>query len=250
MYVYYGVTDDGIHGAWRKLVDAETGQEPEDAQEVETRDVREPAEMQIYQLPAPVPSPEQSAEPALTEEQEPGPVSSEMETAAPFQPSLEEQAWLNWQPEELESEPPAPTGASVTEEEEIVPAHEATMEEMEQSTKEVYSAPQPEPEPEPNPSPAPPAPKSRAQEWREILDRAISEARAAQQAARTRGDDLPPSAPSTNPESAPPEWDQSGTERQGGLESRASDVNRMTRGEDLPGDELSDSEDADTTGTP
>lgn len=221
IFVYYGVTDDGIHGAWRKLVEAETGGEPEEAMERETHtDVGALPEIAAEYQSEVIPEGSLSTEPSF-DESEPRTEPSLSETAglesseepAAHYPSMEEQTSSPWRSGEnaLAAEP------SIGKDE----AEEATppLEEMDtlpgsgpgetgQSSEEPTSPPElftdqtehaPEPwRAEPLPALQPPhalqevhpeppqlpVPKSRAQEWREILDRAIAEARAAQQAAK------------------------------------------------------------------
>ncbi len=233
LFIYYGVTDDGVHGAWRKLVEVETGAEAEEGAEGE-RDIRT----------EPVPFAESEFEPGseTTENQVPG-VESESAQEAPvllLPPVVPEEVEERQAPIEIETEasqdlfgePPESLSEQEAEEEEQAPdleppaaaepvasaqtptfpaeqeenAPAAPMHEplhIERHEEPVRSA---EPEPAP-PSPAP-APKSRAQEWREILDRAIAEARAAQQAAKSRTDDTPSSGgdkPSSDASDAVPE---------------------------------------------
>jgi hypothetical protein len=220
IFVYYGVTDDGIHGAWRKLVEAETGVEPEEAIEHETRtDLGAPPGIASEYQPEVTPEASFSTEPAF-DESEQRTVSSFSETAEPesaeepsaHYPSIEEQPSGPWH--SGENTPAAERSMGKDEAEEATPppaemdtdgsvsGEEGTSSEEPTSPPELFAHPtghepetwraeslpalQPphalqEVHPEP---PQLPVPKSRAQEWREILDRAIAEARAAQQAAR------------------------------------------------------------------
>lgn len=158
LFVYYGVTEDGLHGAWRELVGAHP-KEP-----VATPETPGVAEMPIVEEPMP----EVESPPALLEPTEVIPPLPEAETA-----------------ETADATEPA-----IAEEEHIEPS-ESEQERME-SPESFAPTLEPERAPEPvMPAPlqteeaAPPAPKTRAQEWRETLDRAIAEARAAQEAGKT-----------------------------------------------------------------
>lgn len=130
LFVYYGVTEDGIHGAWRKLVEGGTGGEIEDTGEASAEIVTEPEAVPVIEEPT-----------SIAPQSEPVEEIAEAPAAKPT-PALEE---------------------------EIQPAPEPLVAET-------------TPVPEPRAEEPPPAPKTRAQEWREALDRAMAEARAAQTA--------------------------------------------------------------------
>ncbi|MBI4786632.1 MAG: putative DNA binding domain-containing protein [Chloroflexi bacterium] len=191
LFVYYGVTEDGIHGSWRKLVEGETAAEPEEVAEGEARaEVGAPLEMAAEE-PASVP-PESTEVETPSEPVTPSAYSLQLapvKTLVEFHPPAEQHARVEpsvqepTPPVQAPEEEPTPTG------EQVVPAHEATEYELERSTEAAAATP-PEPEPRVELAPAEPptAPKTRAQEWREILDRAIAEARAAQQAAKSRSE--------------------------------------------------------------
>ncbi len=187
MFVYYGVTDDGIHGHWRTLVEGEPSATPEEAEvAAETGpSEQEPAPAEMAQLESaaePTEAPEAVAEApwGVPEPEVNQPTPAEVEAQADLEPVfVSETPAQEAEPPQVESEPAH---------EEIVAAHEATSAELERSTEKAAEAERTAPAtPEPAaPAPEPPpAPKSRAQEWREILDRAIAEARATQQASRT-----------------------------------------------------------------
>jgi len=146
LFIYYGVTEDGLHGAWRDLVAAPTALIP-----------APPAAMMATEIP--------SAQTELAPE-------SQVETLEPMNTqveTVEETAAPQPEPEAQIVEPPAPI-------------------------KEPSAPPEPPaPTLAPSVAPEPQAPKTRAQEWREVLDRAIEEARAAQQAAKKKENDNPPS---------------------------------------------------------
>jgi hypothetical protein len=259
IFVYYGVTDDGIHGAWRKLVEAEAGGEPEEAMEREPHaDAGAPAEFAAdYQAEviseeplAREPSFEKSEEvsvPSLSESGEP----ESLEEPEPNYPTIEESPSGLWhrdddtstaepslgkgEPEEATTPmegmdwvaEPAPEEPSRSPEEAASPSEPSTGQPAhatEPFRAESLPALQPphalqEVHPEP---PQLPVPKSRAQEWREILDRAIAEARAAQQAAKGHSADVASPAP----EVAAPETS--------GPDSRTEQAAPNTEGEQSP----------------
>lgn len=232
IFVYYGVTDDGIHGAWRKLVEAETGGEPDEAMEHETRsDLGTPAEIAAEYRAEDISEESIATEPSFDESEPMGvpslPETSDLESSEEpvgnF-PSMGEQASDLWHADEdaLAAEPSIGKG----EPEEATPPRVGidtspgpVPEEPRQLSEEPASPPElftdqtahtPEPRrAEPLPALQPPhtlqevhpepprlpVPKSRAQEWREILDRAIAEARAAQQAAKVHSEDVAVPAP-------------------------------------------------------
>jgi len=157
LFIYYGVTEDGLHGPWREMVGA--------ASEPSAIIPAPPAAMVVTEIPSaqsePAPAPEAQFESAA----EPMRPQVELveEVAAP-QPELEPEPELEptLEPEAPVTEPPAPI-------------EEPPMSPESQS-----------PIGEPTPQTEPPTRKTRAQEWREVLDRAIEEARAAQQAAKAK----------------------------------------------------------------
>lgn len=245
MFVYYGVTEDGIHGAWRNLVEAETGVESEEVVEGETRtDVGSPASSATEDQPEILSGEAAATEPSVDESELSGvPALSETaslefsdESSASY-PSAEEQPSARWHAGEDERviEPTPAEGES-----EEAPASSVGMETVPepapqgpgQPTEEAAFSSEPFTEqaaPEPIRKESPPAPplphalqevppkppqlpvpKSRAQEWREVLDRAIAEARAAQQAAKSHAEDSAGSRPEDSvPETSVPD---SGTE--------------------------------------
>lgn len=155
LFIYYGVTEDGLHGPWREMVGAPS----------------EPSAM----IPAPPAAMMPIEKPPTQTEPAPAP-----ETVSARIEQLEETRLPHPEPE-IEPEPaPAPE-------------------------REQEQEPEPSPEPEaqvteplapieePSAASEPSTPKTRAQEWREVLDRAIEEARAAQQAAKKKENDNPPS---------------------------------------------------------
>ncbi len=159
LFVYYGVTEDGLHGAWRELVGAQPAAHvsaPEAPAITQAPPTEEPipeiatsfqfAEPigEIPELPEPEPEPPESTETSAESE----PAEEPVTLPAPAIP----------EPEAFE--PP----------ESFVPVPEP-----ERPTEPVIPAPVPAA------TPAPALPKTRAQEWREALDRAIAESRAAQE---------------------------------------------------------------------
>ncbi len=191
-FVYYGVTEDGIHGPWRKLVEGEGGAEVEISEDEPHAQVGLPTEHEAPMSPTAEPA----EEPAGEMFQSTG-MSDQVAEAYPGEsgvtaeaPAAESEAV----PESFASEQMGEAEAQSLEPE--LP--------LESETKAAAEAPQPEvPESavetrteEPTP-PAPPAepsrelaprelaplvPKSRAQAWREKLDKAMAEARAAHDA--------------------------------------------------------------------
>lgn len=137
LFVYYGVTDDGIRGAWRKLIEGEAGIEAEEVSEGAA-----PAQIAMEQGAVAIeePStPEQIANPAI-----PSGIETPVQAAEPAEEPFAAEPAVS-APESREEEIKAPVAVE---------------------------------------QPAP-APKTRAEEWREVLDRAIAQARAAQQAAQS-----------------------------------------------------------------
>jgi hypothetical protein len=151
LFVYYGVTDDGIHGPWRKLVGGDGGAEEEP--DVESEMLEE------------TPSPTEIA----AEHEEAMPTTYAEEPAEEPEP-----AFLNLEPlpdademmrEELSEPDEEIASVPATRAEESAPSSLATREESAM------------------------VPKSRAQAWREQLDRALEQARAAQDAEHARADE-------------------------------------------------------------
>ena len=252
LLVYYGVTDDGIHGLWRKLVEGETSGEAEEMVEgeahAEAGTPTEPAPE--FQAPAEAEEPAEVTpeihEPEVTSEAV-APETYSLQVAPPkalmqFQPPAEQQPSLEQHAEEPVSMPEPQMAEAVPPSEEIVPAHEATTQELEQSTQAATAAaPEPEPQveepPVVEPVPPPPAPKTRAQEWREILDHAIAEARAAQQAAKSRTEEASVSTPQINGEEDALAEDRAATQGEAKTseivqsEEQANEVERMKGGD-------------------
>ena len=203
--VYYGVTDDGIHGPWRQLIEGEALGEEEISETLEAPSREElGASSDIAAEYEPVPADLPEAEPAIDpieetlhpliiEEDMPAPVESAPveprdELVAPPEPITESPIWFEQgaEPEEpmpVDSVEPGPMPETVLPTEPVIALAEPT-------------PPQSEPEPPPAPvappetpvtavvpaAPAPLVPKSRAQAWREQLERALAEARAAREA--------------------------------------------------------------------
>lgn len=245
MFVYYGVTEDGIHGAWRNLVEAETGVESEEVVEGETRtDVGSPASSATEDQPEILSGEAAATEPSVDESELSGvPALSETaslefsdESSASY-PSAEEQPSARWhagederviEPTPVEGESEEAPASSVGMETVPEPAPQGPGQPTEEAafSSEPFTeqaAPEPIRKESPPAPPLPhalqevppkppqlPVPKSRAQEWREVLDRAIAEARAAQQAAKSHAEDSAGSRPEDSvPETSVPD---SGTE--------------------------------------
>jgi hypothetical protein len=205
LFVYYGVTDDGVHGPWRALIEGEAIAEeaiPETLTEV-TAPAGGAAEYdETAGLPTEPTVPPEVA--PLEEMPELPPVSDEVlvsheethvdvlsaeagdELVPPEVPPLASEESVVEQVEELPTPPldelalaPVERVEEAAPPREVMPASETRVEEP-VSPRQVVPAPETRVE-----EPAPPsAPKTRAQEWREILDRAMAEARAAQQTAQ------------------------------------------------------------------
>ncbi|MCL5952531.1 MAG: putative DNA binding domain-containing protein [Chloroflexi bacterium] len=239
--VYYGVTEDGIYGPWRELVEAEAGGEPEETAEAavqgepdgetanevavtaeQVAGTEPPVETEAAAIgfQAVVPEQEANAE-QLSEvgEGEPeteqrGPGQAELEA---FRPESAEQVPLlaarteekaaeapsaTEQPREAPSKGPEALTEERAEAEQPLVARDVTAREMVQAPREAPTKKSEiEQKEEQRTAPEPPQPKSRAQAWREILDRAIAEAKAAQAVAKTRVDTLT-SSPQINGEEA------------------------------------------------
>jgi hypothetical protein len=206
LFVYYGVTEDGIHGPWRRLVEGEGGAELEEVPELHAQAempgepavgyqespavAAEPVERSLEEAPQPPLMGDQLAEPQIGEsvveeempvsesepafESEHGAVAMEAEGS-----QIESQV-----PFEFEMEPPTELPALDEETGKAVEAHaEETMPQVAQPAELPHDLVAREP--------APLVPKSRAQAWREQLDKAMAEVRAAQKAAQAR-DEQPP----------------------------------------------------------
>ncbi len=137
LFVYYGVTDDGIRGAWRKLIEGEAGTEAEEVGEGAT-----PAQIAMEQGAVAVEEPSTST--LITNPAIPSGIETQVQAAEPAEETFAAEPAVS-APESREEEIKAPVAVE---------------------------------------QPAP-APKTRAEEWREVLDRAIAQARAAQQAAQS-----------------------------------------------------------------
>lgn len=187
LFVYYGVTEDGLHGPWRELI-AESG-EP-------TALIPAPVSaMTTIATPPTTPGPSSAAEeavtsPAATAAVEPvdqGPTNKQVSESA--MPVVETAIAPEPEPEPEAFEPEGPEPEPEPEPEAFIPEAEPHPE----------REPGPEPPaavvepPAPAPAPAPPteAPKSRAQTWREQLDRAIEQAHAKDEAEKKKEGDNP-----------------------------------------------------------
>jgi hypothetical protein len=197
--VYYGVTDDGMDGEWRKLVEGETnGEQNLDEGEIEVQEVGTPTAIAVEDesfaestapidleppaemIPPPVISDELAesyVSPEPSEEREPEipvslgeydefhtPIGEPLPSDLDYEPGQESVA------DELPSAPVVELPVEIGDLP-IAPA-------LELNAAESETAPEPESPPEPTPPPA--APKTRAQTWREALDRAMAEVRARQ----------------------------------------------------------------------
>jgi len=155
--VYYGVTDDGIHGPWRTLIESQAIAEEEIPEEPE-------------HIPAPSEEPappealatEEIAQPLIIEEETPLPA-IEVETPAAPEAREEPPTWFE-QVSATED-----TGQTTKEEGQTAEDEGRTTKDEGQETA-ITPAP-----------PASLAPKSRAQEWREQLERALEETRRARE---------------------------------------------------------------------
>lgn len=202
LLVYYGVTEDGIHGPWRALVETELGAEPEDS-EAETQpemlasgEITEQVEAELT-AEAETPAEELPASAAAIEPPLPEPSADQVQAQESLLPLVipETPAETNRPPAEeiaRENERALPEEISgvhearTAEAEAAAAGAEAPTAEEKRSAEEPVAAPS-SAEPAPTPrAPEPPPAKTRAQEWREILDRAIADARAAQQGSKER----------------------------------------------------------------
>lgn len=178
LFVYYGVTEDGIHGPWRHLVEGEPISEEAIP---EIPEVIAPMEITAEAEPiAPI-------EPSQVEMSQPLIIEEEMGTLVPELPVIEAEPPV----EEVQPEPPSPAPwiEDVTFAESEISEEVARQEELPPP-----GAPEPETPPAQPSAPeetlpsqmisapqAPLVPKSRAQEWREQLERAMEEARKAKE---------------------------------------------------------------------
>jgi hypothetical protein len=188
LFVYFGVTEDGIHGAWRQLIDGEPIAEelvPEVAETDVRAEVGTPSEIaaeydEVAGLVSEIveePSEEETLHPLIIEEETP----AELPAPVAEQPLIEP-----------EPEPATSWFEGVASAEKIAEAAAELAESMgaelpaatETSAAEEPPAPREEPPATSAIAPVPPAPlvpKSRAQAWREQLDRAMEEARKARE---------------------------------------------------------------------
>jgi hypothetical protein len=211
LFVYYGVTEDGIHGAWRKLVEGEKGAEMEEAPEgleSETRaEISPPLEIATEFETAARGENRSGMAPGVEAPREDS-VSPQMD-----KPTLVESHTAEPTPE-VAVALPAPVSHQVS----------------------------PKPRMRGDESPREEAtPKTRAQEWREILDRAIAEARAAQQAERSLPEESAAPTSQINAEEAVLAEDRAaaqGETRTSEIvqsEEHASDVTQMAASEEKMG---------------
>jgi Schlafen, AlbA_2 len=213
LFVYYGVTEDGIHGPWRRLV------EGEGAAEIETPEIEPHAE-----VTAPPAESEQATVPVSEVEEE--------STEETFGQSDVGEETTEPDGEELES--PAEPEPFADSEAMAEPVEEPETEPYEDREEPALPVESHAEEPVPQ-APAPQhhmtiaeptsiAPKSRAQAWREKLDKALAEARAVHEAALTRAEEpaappAEPSAESATERKAAPEAMQAQTETDVSTES-------------------------------
>ena len=175
LFVYYGVTEDGIHGPWRRLV------EGEGAAEIETPEIEPHAEVTVppaeiaaasEQVTVPVSEVEEERAEETFErsdvEETAEPYGEELESTAEPEPFAESEAMAEpveepeTEPYEDREEPAIPVESHAEE-----PAPQAPAPQHHMTIAEPTSI----------------APKSRAQAWREQLDKALAEARAVHEAA-------------------------------------------------------------------
>jgi len=194
LFIYYGVTEDGIHGEWRHLIDGEAIAEESIPEDVEpephapngtTAEYDESAGLVAEPMSA-EPGEAESIHPLIIEEEEPEPVESPVAQL------------VETEPEPASEEPFVPSWfEQVASAEEIDHAVETLAAEVAEKSSAEPQAPATPPEETPSTAvvPAPPAPlvpKSRAQAWREQLDRAMEEAR------KARGAEKDPTPDETN----------------------------------------------------
>lgn len=190
MFVYYGVTDDGIHGPWRALIESEPITEEEIPEEPESLPVIS-EELTPPESLAPTAPAEQ---PLIIEEELPLPLAQ-----AETPPGVEtrEQAPITWfehvgveedEGQETTKDRQPPTDERRTTEDgeqraETCPEHsEGTKDEKPVTEGEGQATGAMMPA-----APTSPVPKSRAQEWREQLERALAEARRAREEQSGKG---------------------------------------------------------------
>ncbi|MCX7837949.1 MAG: putative DNA binding domain-containing protein [Anaerolineae bacterium] len=166
IFVYYGVTDDGIHGPWRALIESEPIVEEEIPEEPEPL----PVISEELTPPEQLVPPETVAAPLIIEEEPPLP-STQAET--PPAPEEQPMAWFEHVGAVEEDE--GRTTEACPEPERRDEGRTTTddgrpMAEERRTTDAIAPAP-----------PTSPVPKSRAQEWREQLERALEEARRARE---------------------------------------------------------------------
>jgi len=234
LFVYYGVTEDGIHGPWRKLVEGEGGAEAEEAPEAEPHgqmelpvehmepaaEVAEPMQAPAEEIPQPSEVGDQLAEgfpakpvvpaekPLAESETVPEPFASES-SASPETPSIESTELPEYRVESAEeplcaAEEAWPAVETPAAEEPTLPVAEPAEPPHDLATRE----------------PGPLVPKSRAQAWREQLEKAMAEARAAQQAAQPSAAEA--SVPVKSEETTPPETHAAEQVEEGGAETGTS----------------------------
>ncbi|HEX7587219.1 MAG TPA: RNA-binding domain-containing protein [Anaerolineae bacterium] len=192
LFVYYGVTEDGIHGPWRKLVEGDGGSEIEAPETELHAEVGMPVEIAADDELDTSPAPEVEEEPAEEMFQPPlvgdevfdaygGRTVESGEAERPSEPEMTSQHSASAEIEPLESdeferhvdEPAAQSESPVA------PLPERTVPLPAQLEK-----PEP-PKPEPTVQLAArpetlPVPSSRAQSWREKLNKAMAESRTKQ----------------------------------------------------------------------
>jgi hypothetical protein len=151
--VYYGVTDDGIHGPWRTLIESQALTEEEIPEEPE-----QPAAPPEHLTPPELLVTEEITQPLIIEEEIPLP---EAETPLVPQAQAEPPTWF-------EQVSVAEEEGRTTEEEGRTTEGEGRKTEDEGRGTALAPA-----------ASSPLVPKSRAQEWREQLERALEEARRA-----------------------------------------------------------------------
>ncbi|MCI0475926.1 MAG: putative DNA binding domain-containing protein [Anaerolineales bacterium] len=175
--VYYGVTEDGVHGPWRNLIEGEPiaeeeipeVAEPETRAESTTEDAETAGFVQEAQAEE-TETPDEIAQPLIIEEEIP----------LPGEPEVRDETAVAWFEQVGEAE-----DAPAIAEEQAAPLPDEPPSVEESPAPELPPAPPVETPPTaivPTP-PAPLVPKTRAQEWREQLERAMEEARKAREGA-------------------------------------------------------------------
>lgn len=172
LFVYYGVTDDGIHDQWRALIEGEPIAEEEIPEVAEP----EPRAELAPEIPAPEPAEETPVEPLIIEEELPLPEAEPRAREEQPTPWFEQMGAAAEQSDLAEqAATPAPAA--------LPAAEEAVAPEIPSAPAETAPTPLEEKTPTtivPAP-PAPLVPKTRAQEWREQLERAMEQARRARE---------------------------------------------------------------------